>query len=164
MLVTSTKGFNMKTYAGLGDKEVSENAGSIIFNVGKKMAENNYLLRSGGAEGVDTFFEKGCDLVKGNKEIFTPWVKSNKYKEAEQIAKGHTAVWFKPKGIVQKILTRNVFILLGKELNKPVDLVLVWQNGETDVYRHLVRTAASYNIRVYNLAEVSVRELTESLK
>ena len=42
-------------------------------NIGNRLALEGFVLRSGGADGADTFFEIGCDMSNGLKEIYLPW-------------------------------------------------------------------------------------------
>ena len=42
---------------------------SLMTKIAFKLETDGFVLRSGGADGADTAFSKGCKL----KEIFVPW-------------------------------------------------------------------------------------------
>lgn len=60
----------MNAYAGIGSRKTPKNVLDFMFEIGKELALLGYVLRSGGAEGADSAFEKGADSVKGMKEIY----------------------------------------------------------------------------------------------
>ena len=62
----------MKYYTGIGSRTTPEHILKLMTKIGKYLALNGYVLRSGGANGADTAFEIGCDEGKGVKEIFIP--------------------------------------------------------------------------------------------
>lgn len=71
----------MKTYTGIGSRETPYEIQDLMKRIAFKLAENGWLLRSGGAEGADTAFENGwwdwrltqdaCSLV-GRYECYVP--------------------------------------------------------------------------------------------
>ena len=58
----------MPYYAGIGSRSTPSSILSIMTILGKTLAQNGYILRSGGAEGADKAFEIGCNEVSGMKE------------------------------------------------------------------------------------------------
>jgi predicted Rossmann fold nucleotide-binding protein DprA/Smf involved in DNA uptake len=64
---------NLLYYSGIGSRRTPENIQELMVKLGHYLAGRGWVLRSGGAEGADTAFEKGCDQVHGRKEIFLPW-------------------------------------------------------------------------------------------
>ena len=60
-------------YAGIGSRNTPNEILSLLTSLAEQLALKGYILRSGGAKGADSAFEKGCDKVHGNKEIFLPW-------------------------------------------------------------------------------------------
>lgn len=160
-----------KIYSGVGSREISDEAKKICFEVGKQMALAGWTLRSGAAEGADTAFEQGALSVGGKCEIYLPWKGYSNHpygtydipKEAFAIAGGHHNYYDRVSQGVQKLLARNVQILLGKNLDKPSELVLAWWNEESRGTRHTLSVAATYEIKSYNLADVSVLDLMRAL-
>ena len=59
-------------YAGIGSRDTPR----WVLDCMKKLAyclSDDFILRSGGADGADSYFEIGCDKGNGEKEIFLPW-------------------------------------------------------------------------------------------
>ena len=60
-------------YAGIGSRETPPDILLKMVKIGCHLAKMGWTLRSGGAPGADSAFEKGCDLGGGDKQIFLPW-------------------------------------------------------------------------------------------
>ena len=156
----------MNTYAGIGSRETPKDILALMFKTAKYLAENGYILRSGGAEGADTAFEQGCDNVKGNKEIFLPWKgfnnnQSNLYginTQAIEIAKKYHPAPDKLSQGAMKLQARNCYQVLGKTLDNPCKFVICYTKERGGTTQAL-RIAKDYNIPVYNWYN-----RTESLK
>ena len=69
----NTYGEEKMYYAGIGSRETPIEIQKLFINVGRYLAKKKLILRSGGANGADQAFEKGCDLVSSKKEIYLPW-------------------------------------------------------------------------------------------
>jgi len=50
-------------YAGIGSRSTPDNVLGIMEKLGIVLAKKGFILRSGGADGADKAFEKGCDLA-----------------------------------------------------------------------------------------------------
>lgn len=141
-----------KKYAGIGSRETPDDVLVMIWQMAASLAERNYLLRSGGAKGADKAFEKGCDARDGQKEIFRP---QDSTKIAELIASSLHPAWDRCNEYVRKLHGRNTQIILGKELNDPVDFVICWTyKGNTQGGTAMgIKLAGKHNIPVLNLGE-----------
>ena len=64
-------------YAGIGSRSTHQEVLKAFEYRGEELAMRGYMLRSGGANGVDSAFEKGCVKVNGEKEIYLPWKEFN---------------------------------------------------------------------------------------
>ena len=64
----------MKYYAGIGARKTPKYVIKLMEKIGKKLAEDGWVLRSGGAEGADAAFERGVlsSSNPNNKEIYLP--------------------------------------------------------------------------------------------
>jgi hypothetical protein len=125
-----------KFYAGIGSRRTPDNVLRIMEHFGSSLS-SAYVLRSGGADGADSAFERGCDSESGVKEIYLPWYNFN-YKTG--IVVHNKSVLDKADQIVQrlhpkyrslsigarKLHIRNCFQILGADLKTPVDFVLCW--------------------------------------
>ena len=63
----NTYGEEKMYYTGIGSRETPIEIQKLFINVGRYLAKKKLILRSGGANGADQAFEKGCDLVSGKK-------------------------------------------------------------------------------------------------
>jgi hypothetical protein len=128
---------------------------------GKVYAEEGWILRSGGAPGADSAFERGCDLVGGEKQIFLPWKGFN---GNPGIAHDVPKVAFMllddlfpeakdRKPSVRNLLARNMQQILGPNLDDPSDLVICWMKKRTPTggTGWAFRAAKEFGIPVINL-------------
>lgn len=133
----------MKIYAGIGSRETPDVALGLMIDIGKALAQRGYMLRSGAAPGADTAFERGCDLGRGDKEIFLPWNGFNSRlvtgpqkniihtipNEAFDMAAEFHPAWDRCSEAAMKLHARNCMQILGRNLNDPVDFVICWTPG-----------------------------------
>lgn len=161
-------------YAGIGNRyDVPQRYLNVMTEIAYQAAIAGYTLRSGGAVGSDSAFEKGCDNAKGSKEIFLPWRGFNHNnsqffnipEEAYAIAAEHHPKWYKLKPGAQKLLARNAQIILGDNLNAPVNIVICYVEDECTSHgtRHALRIARDFGINTFNLTDYSYHSLVQSL-
>lgn len=128
--------------------------------IGKYLAEQGWVLRSGGAIGADSAFEQGCDSGRGKKEIF--YASNNKgkivtdknvWEEAAKLAEGIHPAWEKCNEYARKLHSRNCFQVMGGDLCSPVSLLICWtKNGKASGgTATAINLALRNNIPVYNL-------------
>lgn len=160
-------------YSGIGSRQTPLEVLSTMHKIGKSFAEKGLLLRSGGAIGADTAFERGCDLVKGKKEIF--YATNNKgiivseeiMQQALVLAGQIHPAWDRCSDYAKRLHARNGMQILGRELNKPVDFVVCWtkDGGPTGGTGQAIRLAMSRDIKIYNLYfDSHLQELREFYK
>jgi hypothetical protein len=141
----------MDAYAGIGSRATPPEISYWMNEIGAYMASKNWILRSGGATGADYEFEIGCG--DGAKEIYLPWPGFNNNNSllwpfgehcsnsaigiAEKVWNDRFVnnmvpiVWEKLKERTKKFMIRNVYQILGCQLNDPVKLVICWtRDGE----------------------------------
>ena len=146
-------------YCGIGSRQTPQHILGIMTKIGESFAQKGLLLRSGGAIGADTAFERGCDVVKGKKEIF--YATNNKgiivseeiMQQALVLAGQVHPAWHRCSDYVKRLHARNGMQILGRELNKPVDFVVCWtkDGGPTGGTGQAIRLAMSRDIKIYNL-------------
>ena len=150
-----------KHYTGIGSRNAPTWALEQAKILGKKLAECDYILRSGAAEGMDVSFEKGCDLSYGKKQIFLPWRNFNNHPSpfyqldplALEMAKEIHPAWDKLSDGAKKLHARNIYQVLGLNLDHPSRFILCytpWDKGGT---LQAIRLAKELNIPVYNLID-----------
>lgn len=159
-----------ESYARIGSRETPESVLTDIVKIGQYLAKEGYVLRSGGADGADTAFEQGCDLVNGEKEIFLPWKgfngsSSNLYLKGKEIeeeiqrqafelaAKYHPGWNFLSYG-AKCLMARNGMQVLGRNLNDPVSFVICFNLGG------LKRGGTSQALRIANDRDIPIFNLS----
>ena len=152
-------------YTGIGSRQTPKEILDRMTHIGKEFAGMGFTLRSGGADGADSAFERGCEDVNGFKEIYIPWdgfnnlsssagYKIGNHPDAESIMANLHPAWHVCSQGVRKLHTRNVYQVLGADLNTPSVLVVCWTPRGQIVggTGQAIRLAIQHNIRVINLA------------
>jgi len=152
----------MSIYAGIGSRDTPLDVQKQMTNLAIALSNDNWILRSGGAEGADTAFEIGAM----HKEIYLPWNGFNeKYADgksyiliAETEAAREFVYDYHPSGLYLKpgpfkLMVRNTYQVLGADLNMPADVVVCWTvdgkaSGGTG---QAMRIAKDYAIPIVNL-------------
>jgi hypothetical protein len=167
---------NLLYYSGIGSRRTPENIQELMVKLGHYLAGRGWVLRSGGAEGADTAFEKGCDQVHGRKEIFLPWKGYNNNKspffykgklisddikhQSFELASQYHPAWGQCSYGAKCLLARDGMQILGKDLKTPVSMVLFWSpdpnHGGTS---QALRIARDHKIVIFNLGDTTEREM-----
>lgn len=179
-------GNSMNTYTGIGSRNTPSNILRIMADVAELMADEKYVLRSGGANGADLCFEQSCDILHGDKDIFLPWKgfnnsKSDKFlaeydnipDEAKQIAKdAYGPRWDVISSNIKRFMIRNVYQVLNEDLKSPSDFVVCWtpdgcekhedRTKNTGGTGQAISIASLNNIPVFNLAKIKSRQFIET--
>ncbi len=148
-----------KYYSGIGSRETPQNVLDRFVKLSRFLEHKNYVLRSGAADGADSYFESGVVKPK-NKEIYLPWKGFNNSnselhsicrKSAEMAAEIHP-YWDNLKQGARKLQARNCYQVLGKDLETPSDFVCCWTDGGLTVggTGQAIRLANKLGIRVFN--------------
>lgn len=157
----------MKSYAGIGSRSTPSEILQLITKIAAKLDSQGYVLNSGGAAGADSAFEAGSN----NKQIFLPSETFNNRKHdglsyfnyqklpfkelaEENVSLFHPAA-HKLTEYAFKLMARNTFQILGKNLQSPVDFVICWtpEGKEVGGTSQAIRIAKSIKIPVFNLGE-----------
>lgn len=155
-----------KAYAGIGSRETPSKVLDLMRDLGREFAKNDWILRSGGAQGADSAFEEGADDAQGMKEIFIPWPgfqgrkdafvveQLPRFKEIMELAARHHPRWDQLRLPVKLLMARNGCQALGRNLNYPSELVVCWTpKGEmVGGTSQALRIAQEHGIRILNLA------------
>lgn len=158
-----------KYYTGVGSRDVPDNIFYEMKMIAEKMSSDLFVLRSGGATGSDTAFQIGAGA---NTEIYLPWNGFNgmsdssgefvnakslyNYDKATYIASMHHPAWEKLSQGAKALHTRNVYQVLGFNLDNPSQVLICWAEptgirsvkGGTST---AVSIAHQYGVPVYNL-------------
>ena len=105
------------------------------------------LCRSGGARGADKAFQAGAG------DLFELWRPEHATPEAFDLAEEFHPTWDWLSPSAKGLHARNGHILLGADLDDPVDFVLAWTESGKVIggTGQGLRIARAYNIPVYNL-------------
>lgn len=146
-------------YCGIGSRKAPKHVLDLMTKIGESFAKKGLLLRSGGAIGSDTAFERGCDAVKGKKEIF--YAANNKgiivtediMQQALVMAGQIHPAWHRCIDYEKRLHARNCMQILGRNLDEPADFVVCWtkDGGPTGGTGQAIRLAMSRDIKIYNL-------------
>lgn len=147
-------------YTGIGSRETPIEVLEVFKNIGKYLGEIGYILRSGGADGADNYFEIGCDISNGKKEIYLPWKNFNNNNsdlyfisdEALKMAERYHPYWNNLSDGARKLQARNCYQVLGYNLDTPTDFIICYTKdgklkGGTS---QALRIAKDYDIKVFN--------------
>ncbi|HUU86688.1 MAG TPA: hypothetical protein VMX17_02950 [Candidatus Glassbacteria bacterium] len=168
-----------KYYTGVGSRMTPSQVRNLMFAIASLLAEKDYTLRSGGALGADVSFEKGCISVQGKREIYLPWAGFNGRKDYDRIFAPNYIndiiltnitdrfLW-KATDLIEathpnweglaprakRLHTRNVFQVLGQNLESKSDFLICWTpNGKVlGGTATAIKIAQRFNVRVFNLA------------
>ena len=151
------------TYAGIGARKTPDEFLCYMTEAAQFLeVSKHYTLRTGGANGADSAFEAGVGYHKMLK-VYRASDTGDAAPRALEIAMRHHPKWFGLTGYVKDLMVRNVMILLGPQLDSPVDFVLCWTpNGEiVGGTGHSLRVAAAHNIPMWNFGIQPKREIAE---
>ena len=121
-----------------------------------RLGNAGWILRSGGAQGADSAFEDGAKDFES--KILRP---KHATTEAKTIAAEVHPAWHMCDDYARNLHGRNVQIILGEQLDTPVECVICWtypnvKRGGTLLGINLAHTP---NIPVFNLAVHGVEEI-----
>jgi hypothetical protein len=154
----------VKYYAGIGSRETPPGIEPMIEEICNILPKFGYILRSGGAPGADSMFEK---YSGDNKEIYLPWRGFNDndselyldnmniefVQKAKSTAMKYHPRWNQLSLAAKKLMTRNSFQVLGPDLQSPVSFVVCWTPGGkiSGGTGQALRIAKDLSIPIFNL-------------
>lgn len=169
-------------YAGIGSRKTPLGQRELVQSIARQLGRSGYLLRSGGADGADTWFDEGARDVDGRRSVYLPWRGFNDVddedavvfdrlpaaRQAMEIAASfyqspYGGTWGDLKQSVRKLMARNVMQVLGDDCASPSKFVICWAEGtEFDGRGRIlnvaggtgqaVRVAHGHRVPVFNLA------------
>lgn len=138
-------------YTGIGSRKTPQVILNLMNEIGMYFGSYGWTLRSGGAEGADTAFEHGHNVSGVEKEIYLPCEgyrnhQSNLYLHGPNVNTGgafsiaemiwakrddRKCEWNNLKEFTKAAFARDIFQVLGAQLNKPSDILICWtEDGE----------------------------------
>lgn len=142
----------MKYYTGVGSRETPADILTLMTALGRKLADESWILRTGAAVGADQAFELGWvhhvqrNLKFTPAEIYLPWDNYENHtrdmmfgcnilpemddKGLHIVAEGIAATmhpnWGACRRGARAMHTRNVFQVLGRDLKTPSKMLIAW--------------------------------------
>lgn len=121
-------------YAGIGSRNTPTDILALMAHLAKRLGRAGYTLRSGGAHGADSAFERGCAEASGACEIWLPWRGFNGHPDTGLYPTErhmHAAellhpLWHRLGRGPRTLHARNVAQVVGMTLDDPVEFVLCW--------------------------------------
>ena len=163
-------------YAGIGARATPAAVLADMETMAGWLARTGWHLSSGGADGADTAFAGGAPA--GQRTVWLPWRGYNGHRGSDcrvlsaaamtacmEIAAPLHPAWERCSPAVRKLHARNVAILLGERLDRPVDAVVCWSaRGEPVGGTGMgIRIAEARGIPVLNLGAMPPRAVCERL-
>jgi hypothetical protein len=160
----------MKAYAGIGSRSTPFDIQLVMRDIAAAL-ENDYILRSGGADGADDAFLEGVTrkLRSARTQIFLPGGHFRRHVARLDgcIDATKLPAWSKALGMVgkyhpaldrltpftKKLMARNAMQVLGPNLDDPVKFVICWtpEGRLVGGTSYALRIAADYGIQIRNL-------------
>jgi len=169
VLVELTNNLFTMYYTGVGARTTPIQWVECINYIAALAQSKNLILRSGHAGGADTMFEMTVNPLY--KDIYLPWEGFNGSTSQyyiddynalpdymKEMAKKYHPNWGALKGGAKKLMMRNLFQVLGHELNKPSRFLVCWTadgkaSGGTGF---AIRCAEDHGVPVFNLKNEGV--------
>ena len=152
-----------KYYTGIGSRTAPGWALAVAFRLAGQMVKYGYILRSGGADGMDMAFEDGCYNANGESRIYLPWKGFNKNDspyyniddDAMALAQSLHPNWGMLSQGARKLHARNVYQIVGHDWKYPTRCVICYSNEGTGGTMQAVRLANQMGIPVIDLCTSS---------
>lgn len=171
-------------YTLVGSRETPENALRDLTTLANVLARDGWIGRSGGADGADSCLEEGCHgLLSARMEIYLPWYNFNgrsadnrfyidtpkllNYNKAMTLAEATHPAWERCSRGARALHTRNVYQVLGKDLNTPSQFLLCWakptRSGVQGGTNTAVQLAKQYGADVINIYDKDYEDVLTHL-
>lgn len=135
-------------FAGIGSRQTRFSVMNSMSKISKSFTSLGIILRTGHAKGADNAFQRS--VPDQLKEIYTDDDATN---EAIEFTKYFHPAWHKCPMYARYLHARNAMIILGKNLDSPVEFVVCWTKDGKDSggTGQGIRIAKFHEIPVYNL-------------
>ncbi|CAH9014820.1 putative DprA-like protein [Vibrio phage 249E41-1] len=166
-------------YTMIGSRSTPPDIMELMVKFAEKACEFNYVGRSGGADGSDACLEQGVGSYLNSceenypehyMEIYLPWKDFNgrdsfgggyytlpwidNKEQATQIASETHPAWDRCSQGAKSLHSRNVYQLLGQDLNTPSRFVICWAEPKGEDGHVKGGTATAVKLGIDNGAEI----------
>lgn len=170
-----------KYYTLVGSRETPDESFQHLKELAGELSGRGWTGRSGGADGADTALEEGCSRFY--MEIYLPWEgfnnrssnnvgyvntsKLSNFIQAMSIAEQTHPAWDKCSRGARALHSRNVYQVLGLDLNTPSTFLLCWaiptKTGVKGGTNTAVQLAKKHGAEVINIYGMSFDEALDSI-
>lgn len=165
------------TYAGIGARTTPPSVLADMRRMAQWLTRQGWHLATGGADGADGAFAGGTPPDR--RTLWLPWENFNQHTgpdcrllseaamaECQAIAARLHPSWDRCSRAARHLHARNVAILLGDRLDRPVDACVAWTaQGRVEGGTGMgLRIAQERDIPIFNLAVMTPREVCEQLR
>lgn len=162
----------MKIVTGIGSRAIPNPYYTWLKDIAEFLAQNNCGLRSGGAVGSDTIFQKAFEKYNSPMKIYIAWngfeglyangksiILADHIRCKEYTEKYHPNPKHLSSG-AYKLMNRNAHQILGFSLKTPSNLVVCYTEGGIikGGTSQAIRIAQDYNIPIVNIGSKSSYE------
>ena len=145
-------------YAGIGSRKTPREVCEEMEEIAKELYDRGFILRSGGARGADSAFERGAGEAKAiyrPDDIIPEWC----YFEVAIHVPPNRPPFNHMKTYTQNLLARNMLQVLGDSGEDPSEFVVCWTPADSKLggTGYAIRCAIAHKIPVYNLRNESDR-------
>lgn len=163
-------------YTGVGSRECPINVGKVMTEIASFLESEGYVLRSGGAPGADTFFERGVEFYKDiylarRLDFGHDSHLHHVSEEALEMAKSIHPNWNAPgmranNNRGQLLHGRNCYQVLGDNLDDPSKFLICWtENGEAKGgTRTAIKLAERHSVPILNLGSCKTGNYMEAFE
>ena len=152
---------NNKYFAGIGSRSAPQSFKELVDKIAPFLVKKGYVLRSGGADGADFYWENAYDNAGVNKEIYLPWhgFNENKSRLLWEQADWDTTKEFHPRWESLKLGARQLMARntcqLGIHAETMSSFVCCWTEdgkggGGTG---QALRLANHYKIKIFDFGD-----------
>lgn len=145
-------------FTGVGAIIIPSSIFKILYDIGIQLMADNWICRTGTAMGSDMAFRESYMAKLNNMEVYAAKdIISNAFNNAElarNIVRNYHPCYDRIQSEYAKaLLARNVYQVLGSDLNTPSEIVFCYtDNGETVGGTSIaIRIAQHYDIPIVNL-------------
>ncbi len=155
---------------GIGSRKTPQEFLELFEELGQEARERDWWIRSGHADGADYAFELGATT---RCIVYLPWVGFNKEKpllgnavahplkdEVLEIVYKHEEYAKKLSDPIKLIKSRNVYQVLGMDLQSPSNVVVCWtEEGEVISGTGLaIKIAMDHGIPIVNVGDYDTKK------
>jgi len=161
-----------KYYAGIGARATPPQIKDIMTRLATKLEKDGWILRSGGAAGADSAFERGVTNPQSNAQIYLPSNSFNNrtagtqpqflnyqslpgYQQAISTIHQYHPAPDRLSDFARHLMARNAMQVLGSDLATPSKMIVAWtpQGNVVGGTGQALRLAQTYQIPIRNLGD-----------